>query len=138
MEEIKIVKKPRKKKASIDEEIKLLMEKRKNKPRFIRQQLWQVKRLRDVWRRPRGVHSKQKKHYHYRPPLPRIGYSSPKKVKGLHPSGFKERLVYSLKDMEGIDAEKEAIRIAHTVGRKKRQEIIAKADELGIRVLNRC
>jgi len=42
-----------------------------------------------------------------------------------------------LKDMEGIDAEKEAIRIAHTVGKRKRQEIIAKADELGIRVLNR-
>ncbi|MEM2935201.1 MAG: 50S ribosomal protein L32e [Candidatus Thermoplasmatota archaeon] len=137
MEETEIVKKPRKKKASVDEETKSLMEKRKNKPRFIRQQLWQVKRLRDVWRRPRGVDSKQRKHYHYRPPLPRIGYSSPKKVKGLHPSGFKERLVYSLKDMEGIDAEKEAIRIAHTVGKKKRQEIIAKADELGVRVLNR-
>ncbi|MBC7081488.1 MAG: 50S ribosomal protein L32e [Thermoplasmatales archaeon] len=113
------------------------MEKRKSKPRFIRQQLWQVKRLDDVWRRPRGIHSKQREHYHYRSPLPKIGYSSPKKVKGLHPSGFKEKLVYNLKDLEGIDAEKEAIKIAHSVGKKKRQEIIAKADELGIRVLNR-
>lgn len=137
MEETKIVKKPRKKKASIDAETKLLMEKRKSKPRFIRQQLWQVKRLDDVWRRPRGIHSKQREHYHYRSPLPKIGYSSPKKVKGLHPSGFKEKLVYNLKDLEGIDAEKEAIKIAHSVGKKKRQEIIAKADELGIRVLNR-
>ena len=39
--------------------------------------------------------------------------------------------------MNEIDAEKEAIRIAHGVGRKKREEIIAKADEMGIRVLNR-
>ena len=137
MEETKIVKKPRKKKAMLSEEEKSLMEKRKGKPRFIRQQLWQVKRLKDVWRRPRGADSKQRRHFHYRMPVPRIGYSAPKKVRGLHPSGFRERIVYSLKDMEGIDAEKEAIRIAHTVGKRKRQEIIAKADELGIRVLNR-
>jgi len=138
-EEVKIVEEPRppKIKAKIDEELRRLMEERKKKPRFIRQQLWQFKKLDDKWRRPRGRHSKQRRHYKYRPPMPRIGYASPKKVRGLHPSGFRERLVYNVKDLEDIDATKEAIRIAATVGRKKREEIIAKADEMGIRVLNR-
>jgi len=138
-EEVKIVEKPipPKIKANIDEELRRLMEEKKKKPRFIRQQLWQFKKLDDVWRRPRGRHSKQRRHFKYRPPMPRIGYASPKKVRGLHPSGFKEKLVYNVKDLEKIDASKEAIRIAHTVGKKKRMEIIAKADELGIKVLNR-
>ena len=136
-EEVKIIEKPPKKKANIDDEIKRLFEIRNKKPRFLRQQFWQFRRLRDTWRRPRGRHSKQRRHYNYRPPVPRIGYSSPKKVRGLHPSGFKERLVYNINDLNEIDAEKEAIRIAHGVGRKKREEIIAKADEMGIRVLNR-
>ncbi|HEC88688.1 MAG TPA: 50S ribosomal protein L32e, partial [Thermoplasmata archaeon] len=43
----------------------------------------------------------------------------------------------NVNDLEGIDGSKEAVRIAGTVGRKKRMEIIAKADEMGIRVLNR-
>jgi len=138
-EEVEIVEEGRvpKIKAKIDEEIRKLMEMRKRKPRFIRQQLWQFKKLDDKWRRPRGRHSKQRRHYKYRPPLPRIGYGTPKKVRGLHPSGFRERMVYNVRDLEGIDPEKEAVRIGGTVGRKKREEIIAKADEMGIRVLNR-
>jgi len=138
-EEVKIVEEGRvqKIKAKIDEEIRRLMEARKKKPRFIRQQLWQFKKLDDKWRRPRGRHSKQRRHYKYRPPLPRVGYGTPRVVRGLHPSGFKERMVYNVRDLEGIDREREAIRIGGTVGRRKREEIIAKANEMGIRVLNR-
>jgi len=69
--------------------------------------------------------------------MPGVGYRTPKKIRGLHPSGFKEVMVYNLKDMEGIDPEKEAIRIHGRIGRKKREEIVKKADEMGIRVLNR-
>ncbi|HEC88836.1 MAG TPA: 50S ribosomal protein L32e [Thermoplasmata archaeon] len=136
-EEVKIVEKPPKIKTNIDDEVRRLILERKKKPRFIRQQLWQFKKLDEKWRRPRGRHSKQRRHFGYRPPVPRIGYSSPKKVRGLHPSGFREKIVYNVNDLEGIDGSKEAVRIAGTVGRKKRMEIIAKADEMGIRVLNR-
>ena len=136
-EEKKEKKKP-KIKAAIDDRIRQLMEERKKKPWFRRQQWWQYAKLRRKgWRRPRGRHSKMRRHYGYRPPVVRIGYSSPKIVRGLHPSGFKEVLVYNASQIEGIDASKQAIRIAHSVGRRKRMEIIEKADELGIRVLNR-
>lgn len=136
-EEVKIVEKPPKIKAQIDKETRRLMQEKQKKPRFIRQQLWQFKKLKDIWRRPRGRHSKQRRHRRYRTPVVSIGYSSPKKVHGLHPSGFKERMVYNTNDIEGIDPKLEAIRIGGTVGKKKRMSIISKADELGIRVLNR-
>ena len=124
-------------KPEIEEGVKKLIQARKRKPEFLRQQWWLYKRIDKNWRRPRGRHSKLRRHYGYRPSLPKIGYSSPKKVRGLHPSGFKEVMIYNVNDLKSIDIKKEAIRIAHSVGKKKRQEIIAKADEMGIRVLNR-
>ena len=64
------------------------------------------------------------------------GYRSPKQVRELHPSGFQEIIVHNVKDLEGVQSI-QAIRIAHTVGRKKRIEIIEKAEELKIYVLNK-
>ena len=136
-EEIEIVEHPPKIKANINKKTRQLMAQKKRKPRFIRQQLWQFKKLREIWRRPRGRHSKQRKHLKYRPPTARIGYASPKKVRNLHPSGFKERIINNTKEFENIDKKTEAIKIAGKVGKKKRMEIIQKADEMGIRVLNR-
>jgi large subunit ribosomal protein L32e len=66
-----------------------------------------------------------------------IGYGSPKEARYLHPSGFKEVRVWNVKDLEKINPEQEAARVAHQVGMKKRLDIEAKADELKIRVLNR-
>ena len=53
-EEVKIVERPPKIKAKIDEEMRRLMQEKERKPRFIRQQLWQFKKLKNKWRRPRG------------------------------------------------------------------------------------
>jgi len=125
-----------KKKAKIDEEIKKLILMKK-KPKFLRQQWFQFKKLGKKWRRPKGRHSKLRKSLGYRPPKPKIGYGTPKKIRGRHPSGFVEKMVFSINDLKDIDPEKEAIRIAHSVGKKKRMEIIGIADEKGIRVLNR-
>ncbi|RLE74567.1 MAG: 50S ribosomal protein L32e, partial [Thermoprotei archaeon] len=66
----------------------------------------------------------------------KAGYRGPRKVRGLHPSGFREVIVHNVEELSGVDPEREAVRIASTVGRRKRMEIIEKAAELGIRVLN--
>ena len=58
-------------------------------------------------------------------------------MRGRHPSGFIEVLVHNPKEIEGLDPEKHAIRIAHGVGTRKRKEIVALADDKNIRVLNR-
>jgi large subunit ribosomal protein L32e len=108
------------------------------RPEFLRQEWHRRKRLQGVkWRKPQGDHSKMRQHYGYRPNVVSIGYGGPKGARYLHPSGFKEVRVWNPKDLDKINPELEAARVAHQVGMKKRLEIEEKADELGIRVLNR-
>jgi large subunit ribosomal protein L32e len=57
-------------------------------------------------------------------------------VRGLHASGFKEMIIHTVKELETIDPKKQAVRIGGTVGTKKRLEIMKRAGELDIRVLN--
>jgi large subunit ribosomal protein L32e len=70
------------------------------------------------------------------PVMPRIGYRSSKKLRGLHPSGMQEVLVHNIKDMDGLHPKIHAVRIAHRVGDRKRLAIIERADDLGLHVLN--
>lgn len=108
------------------------------RPEFLRQEWHRRKRLQTAkWRRPRGGHSKMRQHYGYRRNVVSIGYGSPREARFLHPSGFREVMVYNVKDLAKIRPEQEAARVAHSVGMKKRLEIEEKADELKIRVLNR-
>jgi len=108
------------------------------RPAFLRQEWHRRQRLQGVkWRKPQGDHSKMRQHYGYRPNVVSIGYGSPKAARYLHPSGFKEVLVWNVKDLDKIKPELEAARVAHQVGMRKRLEIEEKADELGIRILNR-
>jgi large subunit ribosomal protein L32e len=46
-------------------------------------------------------------------------------------------MVHNVKELTGIDPKTQAVRIGGTVGRKKRNDIIANADAAGLRVLNR-
>ncbi|MCW4021577.1 MAG: 50S ribosomal protein L32e [archaeon] len=106
------------------------------KPKFRRQESWRYKRVTDRWRRPHGIDSKMRKKVKGWPASPTVGYQSPKATRGLHPSGYVETRVFNVEDLAGIDPEIQAVRVAHTVGAKKRYEIIATAEEKGIHVLN--
>ena len=118
--------------------IKVRTERKAHEPEFRRQEWFRYRRLEKTgYRKPRGMHSKMRMHWKYRPSVVRIGFRGPKAARGLHPSGFKEVLVHNELALAGIDPKTQAIRIGHSVGGRKRQKIQEKADELGIRVLNR-
>jgi large subunit ribosomal protein L32e len=70
------------------------------------------------------------------PKLVEVGYRSPKAARRLHPSGYAEVLVHNVDDLDNVDPGTQAIRIAHTVGARKRIEITARARERAIHVLN--
>lgn len=110
--------------------------KKKRLPKFRRQEWFRFKKLGKKWRRPRGKDSKMRVGKSGKPPTVSVGYRSPKTARGVHPSGLAEILVSSPRDLEGIDARRQAVRIASGVGKKKRQQIIAKARELNLKVLN--
>jgi len=108
----------------------------KNKPKFLRHMHEAYKRIGTSWRKPRGIQSKVKIKQKSRPRMPNVGYGAPRELKYLHPSGFKDVLVYNVDELMKLDKAKEAARIAHTVGGKKRSEVLKKAEELKIKVLN--
>ena len=119
----------------------LAQKQREGKPTFNRQDGHMKKRLtknkhKSVWRRPRGTHSKQRRRRGGHGEVVRAGYRTPVSVRGLHASGFKEVHVHRPEDLSDIDPAIEAIRIAASVGNRKRERIEDIAEENGIRVLN--
>jgi len=128
-------------KPELSEEIQDALAKRAmisgNRPAFKRQEWFRYSKLGEGWRKPKGIHSKMKRKLKRRPPVVVIGYRGPKAARGLHPSGFEEVHVQTINELEGVDPKKQAVRIGGTVGTKKRIMIEDRAEELGIRVLNR-
>jgi large subunit ribosomal protein L32e len=108
----------------------------RKRPKFRRWLSQTYRKLRPAWRRPRGLHSKVRVREKSKVKMPSIGYGAPRKLRYLHPSGFKEVLVKNVADLQKIDPKVQAVKIAHTVGKKKRQDILKKAEELKIKVLN--
>jgi len=106
------------------------------KPNFKRQESWRYKRVKKIWRKPRGIDSKMRKRVKGWPKSVKVGYRGPKEARGLHPSGYEEVLVYNVDDIDKVNPETQAIRIAHTVGGRKRVEISARAREKKIYILN--
>jgi len=116
----------------------LRAEQKKATPSFRRTEWFRYKRLsRSGWRAPHGMDNKQRKNLKYRSSLVRVGHGKVSAAHGLHPSGFREIMVHNTGDLETIDPETEAARVGATVGQRKREYIYSRADELGIRVLNR-
>ena len=108
-------------------------------PAFRRHEWWRYKRLggkHATWRVPRGIHSKTRRHWGYRPPVVSIGYGGPAEVRGLHPSGFQEVLVHNPAELSKVDKATQAARVGGTVGGRKAKLIEAEAEKLGIRILN--
>ncbi len=109
----------------------------RRKPEFKRVDYHRHKKLRrSSWRRPRGRHNKTRKQKKGKFLMPKIGYGNAAELRGLHPSGYREVLVHTPSQLEEVDAESEAVRIAGGVGRRKRLEILRIAEEKGIKVLN--
>jgi large subunit ribosomal protein L32e len=109
---------------------------KKKKPEFARHESWRYIKLKENWRRPRGLDNKMRRKIKGWPPTVSVGYKGPKVARGLHPSGYKEVLVHNAKETSAIDPKTQAARIAHTVGKKKRAQIIAAAKKRKAFILN--
>tara|TARA_B100000123_G_scaffold269442_1_gene245554 strand:+ start:895 stop:1572 length:678 start_codon:yes stop_codon:yes gene_type:complete len=131
-----------KQKPSLDDDTKAALMIRKTQratmPKFRRQEWFRYYRLaRTGWRKPNGYQSKQRLNMKYRTPMVRIGHRKIASVRGLHPSGFEEVLVKTPSDLEGLNPDSQAVRVSAGVGNRKRTIIHNRADQLGLRILNR-
>jgi len=87
----------------------------------------------DKWRKPHGIDLDKGLQHGFRP---KIGYGNKAELKHLHPSGYREVAVCNMNDLEKIDSKTHAARISRTIGKRKRNEIVKKANEKGVWVLN--
>jgi len=120
---------------------KELIEKRqevkKNKPDFVRPESWRYVRLQTNWRKPKGIdHHQRKQKSRRRPGLVKVGYGGPRDAKGLHPTEFTDNLDFNMSDLEKLEPKKDGVRFGHSVGTKKRKEIVIKAVEKKFKIFN--
>jgi large subunit ribosomal protein L32e len=109
---------------------------RNKKPAFLRPESWRYDKFSESWRRPRGLDNKIRQKVKGWPASPSTGYKGPKVARYLHPSGYREVLVYTVEEVAKVDPATQAIRIGGTVGMRKRALITAEAQKLEIKVLN--
>ena len=125
-----------KKQSPSREALKVRARARNKKPKFVRAESWKYDRFSLSWRRPRGLDNKIRRKIKGWPPGPSMGYKGPKIARFLHPSGYREVIVFNTADLSTIDPNTQAARIAHTVGKRKRALIIAEAKAHNIKILN--
>jgi len=112
----------------------------RNKPHFYRQGWYKFLRLgkkakkRRRWRHPTGGDSKTRLKVRGKAARPTIGWGADKSEFGKV-QGFVPVRVENLMQLENVN-KGEAIIIA-SIGKKKRMAIIAKANEKGIKILNK-
>lgn len=71
--------------------------------------------------------------------MPKIGYGSCKKTRHMLPSGLYKFTVNKVDDVDMLmmHSQKFAVEIAHSVSMRKRKTIVDRAEQLGLKVLNK-
>ncbi len=119
---------------------KRLMELRKkinkNRPSFRRVESWRYKRVKDSWRKARGIDSKTRKKKKLGVKSPTIGYRGPKKVRGLHPSGYIEVRITTPKDLQNLSKKRHVVKISGKLGARKRIVLTDYCQKRGFKILN--
>lgn len=88
-----------------------------------------------TWRKPKGIHSKSRHCFRGNFPLVKVGYRSPKLVRGLHSSGLIPVLISNLKELFEVSPETHGVVIG-SVGMKKRVVLLNECKSKGFTVLN--
>ncbi|KAL7642547.1 UNVERIFIED_CONTAM: hypothetical protein RMT77_007108 [Armadillidium vulgare] len=111
---------------------------KKRTKRFIRHQSDRYVKLKENWRKPKGIDNRVRRRFKGQYLMPNIGYGSAKKTKHIIPNGFRKVLVHNIRELEILMMHHGRFcgEIAHGVSSKKRKEIVERASQLAIRLTN--
>jgi len=112
---------------------------KKRSKKFARHQSDLFIRIRDSsWRKPKGIDGRVRRRFKGALPMPNIGYGTNKKTRNYHPNGFKSVVVANVAELEMLMMHNRtyAATVKHSVSSRVRRQIIARAEQLAIRVTN--
>lgn len=109
---------------------------KKRTPKFIRVDAHKRKRLKKVWRRPKGRHTKMREQKRGARKRVEPGFRAPAAVRGLSRSGHEPVMVNTPADIEGIDSRTQAALLSATLGVRKKVEAVNAAVKKNIMILN--
>ncbi|MFH1199815.1 MAG: eL32 family ribosomal protein [Candidatus Micrarchaeota archaeon] len=105
-------------------------------PQFKRPNFGHIKRVKENWRKPRGIDSKQRQKLKWAGAVVKVGYRTAAATRGDHPRGKREFLVQGPKDIETPGLEKFVLRLSATLSKRSKEAIRKKAAEKKLSVLN--
>eukprot|EP00475_Leptophrys_vorax_P030257 TRINITY_DN451_c0_g1_i1.p1 TRINITY_DN451_c0_g1~~TRINITY_DN451_c0_g1_i1.p1 ORF type:complete len:135 (+),score=41.33 TRINITY_DN451_c0_g1_i1:59-463(+) len=110
----------------------------KRTKKFIRHHADRYKRVPEKWRKPHGIDSRVRRQFRDNIPLVKVGYRTKKEHRHLLPSGFRKFSVHNVRDLQILLMQntKIAAEIAKGTSIRTRKQIIERARQLDIRVLN--
>jgi len=112
----------------------------RNKPKFLRVdtvrflRLGKKRRKLQKWRRARGKSNKLRLGRAGYAKVPTVGFKSPRKISGKI-EGLSPKLIHNMNELQSINNKNECIILAR-VGARKKLELIKKAEEMKIKILN--
>ncbi len=110
--------------------------KKKKNPKFMRQEFNKRIRLsRSSWRKPKGVDSKMREQRGGHRPIVKIGYGTPRILRGRLSNGLIEKRIYNKDDLSSLNKDEIAL-IPRTIGNKLRLVLLKEAQKLKIKVSN--
>ena len=131
---------------SLKNEIRKIQEKirkiRSKKVEFLRYDWDKYNRIgrQETWRKPKGRDNAMRLELKGYPPRVKVGYRTPKDIRGLHPSGLIPVYIRNEKDLEKVanlkEKERAIIVFSSALGLKKKLELVEKAKQLGVKVAN--
>ncbi|KAE9547296.1 hypothetical protein FO519_009490 [Halicephalobus sp. NKZ332] len=96
---------------------------KKHTGRFARHESDRYIRIKPNWRKPKGIDNCVRRRFNGKRLMPKIGYGSAKLTRHALPNGFRKVTVNN-------------VQIAHAVSSRKRKEIVERAAQLRIKVIN--
>merc|ERR1712126_805164 len=111
---------------------------KKRTKRFIRHQSDRYDKVKQNWRKPKGIDNRVRRRFKGVYKMPNIGYGSAKLTKHMLPTGFRKVLVHNVKELEVLmmQNKKFCAEIAHGVSSRNRKVLVERAQQLAIRVTN--
>ena len=95
-------------------------------------------KIRDSYRKPRGIDNRMKRQFKGNKPLVKVGYGTKCEHKHILPNGFKKFLIRNEKDIEVLLMNNRVFcgELASNLSAEKRKKIAQRAAELNVRLTN--